>query len=151
MEECYNRGRMVTLKIPTKVQVTFWKHDKRSIRQRKRARNLDEKKHHQAWNEQYKIKLDVPVNEIPTVFIGKIINMNNEGNNIPDLTFQTQCIQCSVMTKITSSLWLRTIQTKRLNTRNTLSSCGSFLKRCRLSSARIGAKLQMVSFLGRPG
>ena len=63
------------MKILTIAQVTFWKHDKRSIRQRKRARNLDEEKHHLAWNEQYRIKLDVPVKEIPTVFIGLFINM----------------------------------------------------------------------------
>ena len=57
------------------LKVTFWKHDKRSIRQRKRAQNLDEKKYHLSWNEQYKIKLDVPVQEIPTVFIGMIISL----------------------------------------------------------------------------
>ena len=48
---------------------------------------MDEEIHHQAWNEQYKIKLDVPVNEIPTVFIGKIIYMNNEGKKTADLAF----------------------------------------------------------------
>ena len=56
--------------------MTFWKHDKRSIRERKRARNLTEERHHLAWNEQYKIKLDVLVNEIPTVFIGMTISLH---------------------------------------------------------------------------
>ena len=55
-------------------QVTFWKHDERSISDRKRVRDLDEEKQHMQWNEQYKTKLDVHL-DIPTVFIGKILNM----------------------------------------------------------------------------
>ena len=52
-------------------KVTFWKHDKGSIRSRERTRGLNETIHHMSWNQEYKTKLNVSLDEIPTVFIGR--------------------------------------------------------------------------------
>ena len=50
--------------------MTFWAHNEKSIRNRKRNNNMTELYRHSLWNEQYKEALNISVNEIPSVYIG---------------------------------------------------------------------------------
>ena len=51
-------------------KVTFWQHHKRAVRDRKRNGNMTELYRHNLWNQQYKEALNIPVREIPSVYIG---------------------------------------------------------------------------------
>ena len=51
-------------------EVTFWQHHKRAVRDRKRNGNMTELYRHNLWNQQYKEALNIPVREIPSVYIG---------------------------------------------------------------------------------
>ena len=56
--------------------MTFWSHDKASIRKRERKQNLNEETRHLQWIQEYKTKLNVSVGEIPTIFIGRFLTEN---------------------------------------------------------------------------
>merc|ERR550519_2334198 len=53
-------------------EVTFWKHDRRSVRERQRRGGMDELKRHKEWNSQYKEELNVII-EIPSVYIDPVL------------------------------------------------------------------------------
>jgi len=53
-------------------EFSFWSHDKRSVKTRKRTRDgLDEEIQHRIWNKEYSDRMPVP-REIPTIFIDPI-------------------------------------------------------------------------------
>ena len=53
-------------------EFSFWSHDKRSIRNRKRTRDgLNEEIQHQIWNKEYSDRMPI-AREIPTVFIDPV-------------------------------------------------------------------------------